>query len=351
MIRGRPQLETLLDGVDEGTAKRLDRAEPAVGDALRRYRREYGMRALRYEVAEPTLGESPALVLGLVRDQLACGYDPEGDEATLEARRAEALSRARVALARRSVAERERFERVLAAARRAYPVREENQFFTVSEPLALIRGAALEAGRRLAERGALAAREDVFFLEPDEAVAALAGGTSVRDLVAARRRERGAAAAHPGPQAYGPDPATPPPLDALPREARFANEAMAWAVDRIFALDHAAPAGGDSSLRGVAASPGEYVGIVRVVHGEEDFGKLRIGDVLVCRVTSPVWSVVFPTVGALVTDAGGILSHPAIIAREYRIPAVVATGCATNVLRDGERVRVDGTRGEVTPAG
>jgi pyruvate,water dikinase len=80
---------------------------------------------------------------------------------------------------------------------------------------------------------------------------------------------------------------------------------------------------------------------------EAEFGKLEAGDILVCPMTSPVWSVLFPSIGALVTDTGGILSHPAIIAREYRVPAVVATGNATRLLRDGQIVTVDGTMGSV----
>ncbi|MFL6044598.1 MAG: PEP-utilizing enzyme [Propionibacteriaceae bacterium] len=70
-------------------------------------------------------------------------------------------------------------------------------------------------------------------------------------------------------------------------------------------------------------------------------------DVLVCPATSPVWSVLFPSVGALVTDTGGILSHPAIIAREFRVPAVIATRVSTSQLHDGEVVTVDGTTGTV----
>jgi phosphohistidine swiveling domain-containing protein len=80
---------------------------------------------------------------------------------------------------------------------------------------------------------------------------------------------------------------------------------------------------------------------------ESEFGRLRPGDVLVCPITSPVWSVLFPSVGALVTDTGGLLSHPAIIAREYRLPAVVATGNATALLRDDQVVTVDGGAGRI----
>ncbi len=74
---------------------------------------------------------------------------------------------------------------------------------------------------------------------------------------------------------------------------------------------------------------------------------LQPGDVLVCPITSPAWSVLFPNVKALVADAGSVLSHSAIIAREFAIPAVVATGNATSVIRDGQLVTVDGTTGSV----
>jgi pyruvate,water dikinase len=84
-----------------------------------------------------------------------------------------------------------------------------------------------------------------------------------------------------------------------------------------------------------------------VVLSEADFGKIQPGDVLVCPATSPVWSVVFPQLGALVTDSGGLLSHPAIIAREYGIPAVVATGHVTSLVSDGDQLAVDGAAGVV----
>ena len=100
-------------------------------------------------------------------------------------------------------------------------------------------------------------------------------------------------------------------------------------------------------MRGLAASPGTYTGFVRVLHSEADFDRIHPGDVLVCPITAPPWSMLFPNVGALVTDWGSLLSHPAIIAREFHIPAVLATGNATSLLRDGQQVTVDGTAGTV----
>ncbi len=101
------------------------------------------------------------------------------------------------------------------------------------------------------------------------------------------------------------------------------------------------------ALQGLAASPGQYTGSVRIIMNEAEFSKLKPGDVLVCPTTQPPWSVLFPIVGALVTDSGGILSHPAIIAREYGVPAVLATGNATSILHDDQVVTVDGDSGRI----
>jgi len=107
------------------------------------------------------------------------------------------------------------------------------------------------------------------------------------------------------------------------------------------------PATDPTHLAGVPASPGTYSGPARIVRGEAEFTRLRPGDVLVCPTTSPPWSVLFLHAGAVVTDAGGVLSHTAVIAREYGIPAVLATGDATRRIHDGDVVNVDGTNGTV----
>ncbi len=305
----------------------------------------HGCRALRYDVAEQNLDERPDLVLGLVADQLAAGFDPARTATALADRRGRAAADARSRLT--SSQARAKFDRALGRAVDAYPVREDNVYFTVSAPLALMRRTAVEIGRRLADRRQLDSGDDVFFLEADEARAALRDGTDRRDLAMRRQGERAWVLAHPGPVSYGKDPGPPPSFASLPAEPRLANEGFLWAVDRIFGPDTTGQGGPDSSVTGIAASPGSYTGPVRVITSEAEFGRLRAGDVLVCPVTSPVWSVLFPSIGALVTDTGGILSHPAIIAREYGVPAVVATGNGTAVLHDGQLVTVDGTAGVV----
>jgi rifampicin phosphotransferase len=127
---GSDRLAVRSSGVDED----LPGASYA-GQTFDDYQREFAFRALNYELAEPSLGETPELTLGLLADQVARNYDPDAEAAALAERRKAAQKEARTALAGRPSADRERFERALARAERAYPVREDNEFFTYSVPL------------------------------------------------------------------------------------------------------------------------------------------------------------------------------------------------------------------------
>ena len=109
----------------------------------------------------------------------------------------------------------------------------------------------------------------------------------------------------------------------------------------------AAAEGEDGVLRGTPASAGRVTGTARIIHSEADFHVLEPGDIAVCPGTRPSSSVIFPMIGGIVADAGGAVSHPAIIAREYGIPAVVAAVGATDAIRDGEVITVDGAEGTV----
>ena len=348
-VRNNPALGELLEVIDGHTAARMAKVDPDFGAAFDAYVQEFGCRPIRYELTVPTVAETPEWPLALLRDQLRQGYDPATDAAVLAERRARLAAEARGALAGRPAADGERFDRELARAEKVYPLREEHGFYDSSAPTALIRYAALELGARLSSRGQIERTDDVFFLEMDEARAALSDGGDLRELVRRRYGERAWALAHPGPASYGATPPPPPSFAFLPYEARQAHEAIMWALERIFATADSGRRQPDSgTLSGIAASAGSYSGRVRVIMDESEFHKIQAWEVLVCPITSPVWSVLFPSIGALVTDSGGILSHSAIIAREYRIPAVVATGNATTLLCDGQLVAVDGSAGTVT---
>jgi len=139
-----------------------------------------------------------------------------------------------------------------------------------------------------------------------------------------------------------------PNLQRLPAPARENVTDLLWLLDEVTpTLGRITSDAGSPVIDGTAAARGSARGPVRIVRDETEFDKLQAGDVLVCECTSPAWSIVFPSLSAVVTNSGGILSHPAIVAREFGIPAVVATGDATSRLKDGQQVVVDGTAGTV----
>ncbi len=349
MVRKQPELRLLLESGDESQLMvRLASMAPDFARAFMSYQQEFGCRAVAYEVALPTIAETPSLTISLILNQLKRIYDPQTDANILANERNSALTVAEELLTHRPPQDKQRFERDLNRAQLAYPVREDHEFYLSQAPLALLRYIALEIGCRLVKRAQLFERDDVFWLEVSELVSSLQNGSDCRSLVEQRKVERTWVEARPGPASYG-KPAGPPPSPSIfPRHASFMIAGMKWFFESMSAQKDSAQTQKDGdTIRGIAASPGNYSGTVRIILNEGQFTKIQIGDVLVCLTTSPVWSMVFPSIGALVTDAGGILSHPAIIAREYRVPAVVATGNATQLLRDGQRVRVDGSSGVV----
>jgi pyruvate,water dikinase len=105
--------------------------------------------------------------------------------------------------------------------------------------------------------------------------------------------------------------------------------------------------GDANKVKGLPGSAGVVRGTARVIHSLTEAGKLQPGDVLVTESTEPPWTPLFATAAAIVTDTGGVLSHSAVVAREYRIPAVVGTVHATSTFRDGQLLEVDGNAGVV----
>ncbi|MFI5593047.1 PEP/pyruvate-binding domain-containing protein [Amycolatopsis sp. NPDC051758] len=322
--------------------------EPAgeFAEAFQTYLVEYGQRCLGADLAEPSLAEQPRLVLSLIADQLDVGSDPAAASAAAIAEREETVAAAR---ARLSGVDLTRFDRALVRAQRAFPLRDDTGF-EAHVAWAQVRYALRELAARMVSSGWLADVDDVFLLTLDEVRAAFTAGAAQQDLVRLRAGQQAWSQAHLGPQTYGEyqgGPDREPVLAELAPADRAVLEPMLW-IDSVSELGagHRAAAG-DRLLRGTAASAGRYTGVVRVVISEREFAKLRPGDVLVCPETTPQWSVLFGGIGALITDTGGLLSHPSILAREHGIPAVVATGNATEVLHDGQLVTVDGTTGAV----
>ena len=237
-----------------------------------------------------------------------------------------------------------------AAARAIYPVREDNTVVVGDRPLALLRRWMLEVAGRLVARGILADADDAAYLTIEELRGALTGAgglaSALTETIRRRRGEEAWVRANPGPLHLGAQGAMPD-ISRLPAALRQVNEPILWGVAHEYPPPAELPTDADVLLAGVAASAGVAEGTVRIIRSHQDIGRLQSGDVLVCQVTSPSWAPLFPLATAVVADGGGVLSHAAIAAREHGLPAVLGTGQGTTMLRDGQQIRVDGTRGLV----
>jgi len=348
-VQGKPAIHQYLLNPGPHPMGELKALDVDFAEAFRNYQKNYGCRALRYEVMEPTLGEKPQVLLQLIRNQIQRSYDPVAEEILLSKQREESQKNALDLISQKGPRDQEKFKVALKAAQDAYPAQEDNEFFNISIPLALLRYVLLEMGSRLKNRGLIKEITDIFFLNPEEARQAFVEGRDYTEVIFRRRGERVWIKSHPGPSSYGTPPKGESDWSLFPEELRQVSQALVWGLE----TDREIPKGKrddaiNQEILGKPGSPGEYTGAVRVVLNEYEFNKVQAGDVLVCPITCPVWSILFSSIGALVTDTGGVLAHAAIIAREYGIPAVLATGNATQRLRDGQIVKVDGSTGRVS---
>jgi phosphohistidine swiveling domain-containing protein len=201
--------------------------------------------------------------------------------------------------------------RALAARAGEFAAIRENVKHEFYRPIDAIRALVQQAAALLEAGGRLEAAADMFFLEPGELRALTDGDASGELRALAARRRAFWAGREPG--ADGPGPAAQRP----------------------------------AHLQGVGASPGEAVGTARVLRGPDQAGRLGAGDILVVEALDIGWTPVFGLVGGIVTSVGGVLSHPCTVARELRVPVVAGVASSQTLIRDGDRVRIDGAAGDV----
>lgn len=338
-ISRSPTAMAALEGSDGGLMDRVSAVDPSSAQAISRWVEIYGFRTTQYDWSSLTIAEQPSLVGRMIRAETE-RETPLLDDGEIEAS-------ARQLLAPNDVGE---FNDLLVKARDVYPIREDNIHWTSLASGALLRRAYLEVGARLAADGSIAVADDIFMLERDEVATALgASDDSYHDLVRRRRAELAWAAAHPGPGFLGDPPGPPPDIGAFPEAGRRINGAMLWAVGAEFTpIVRSDPDG--ETLSGLPGAAGTHTGPARIIRSEADFGRVQLGDVVICPITNPSWAVLFGIAGAFVCDAGGPLSHTAVLTREYNIPSVLATGDATQRIAEGAVVTVDGTAGTIVPA-
>lgn len=289
------RIEAALDAPDpaavlEGTAY-LGRFE--------RFLNEFGSREL--SLFGPSWREEPAVVWSMLRSMV------RRPTPAAAADRSGAGLRHALTLVRSPL--RPAFRWLLRKARALEALREDTHFLMM-RPFPIGRAAALELGRRFVNRGLLQRADDALFLVRNEIEGAVRDGAPSLSDIAVRRRALYLAVREDG---------------LVPTE---------W-----FPLP--------GSLHGVPASGGTAEGTARLISSPADFRRLQAGDILVCRYTNPAWTPLFSVAAGVVAETGGMAAHAAIVAREYRIPAVMGVGGATSLIKDGQSIRLDGSTGEV----
>ena len=334
---------SLLDSDDDpGEVLEAMRALPSeTGAAARDYLDLVGYRLLDgFDISGRYALELPDALLRAIR----LAVDDSGPQAA-DVEEATADVRAKV-----PEQHQEQFDELLAEARATYKVRDERGVFSDIWASGIMRRAVLAGGHRLAERNRIQEAEHFVDAGFGEMCDLLAGtdGPSAEEL-AGRHELRTSLTAKDVPQTLGDPPQPPPDPSGLPPGAGRVMRAMGIVIGEMFGSSEKQHE--EKLLRGLAASPGVFEGTARRVAGPTEFDRIVEGDVLVTESTSEAFNILLPLLGGLVTDVGGLLSHAAIVSREYGIPSVVGTREGTELIPDGARVRVDGDKGEVAVLG
>jgi len=321
---GLDEALALLAGSSADTARLL-----ASGD-VDAYLRHYGWRAVaNYDVDSPTVGEMPHVVKATLA-------------AVLENPHVDAVPPIAEARARVPATDHARFDALLDEARYAYGIRDDNAGITLQWTVGLVRRALLEIGGRFVKAGRVSAVEDIFELTPDEIAQLLVDNTGPsREEVAQRRERRQANNALDAPRELGPEDQIPP-LKPMPPALRRVTASFIIQADLLYSDGDAPP------LTGTGIGTALISGPARVVRSAEDaFDRLQPGDILVTTMTTPAYDAVLPMLAGLVVEEGGPMSHAAIVAREFGLPAVVGARDALLHITDGQRIELDPRAGTV----
>ena len=235
-----------------------------------------------------------------------------------------------------------RFESTLKNAQIANTISEDHAFWIDNALMYYLREIFLEFGRRFSDKGVMDNADDVWNLKPDELFETAQQFPRIdrHQLIAERRAVVEHFSSVSPPAALGSRSAGPRPDS---KSGRAVSRFMGVHASRATS----APLDDPNTIPGQAASSGVARGPACVCHSLSEAAKLKSGDILVAETTLPAWTHLFAIANAVVTDVGGILSHCAVVAREYGIPAVVDTGVASSSIKDGQLIEVDGNAGVV----
>lgn len=290
----------------------------------------YGHRtAITHEFTEETWFENPSYALSMITNYVQNDYDFDKEFRQIVAERQAKVKELFARLPEGEMTN--HFKEIYEWALSCWGADEDHHFYIDTMIAAKSRYFLKNVGRTLVRHHILACEEDIFYLYLDDLLEVLQKPAPLHEVA---RQNKHTFKKY---KSRNPKPFFGISSDVLRDPV----------IERIFGLPRDLMEAQAKSFKGYAASSGIYTGKVKIIYGQDDFNKLHRGDILVCKAAAPPWTVLFPTAGALITDAGGILSHASIVAREYRLPSVVGTKVATSILKDGDEVTVDGTNGVV----
>jgi pyruvate,water dikinase len=314
--------------------KASQRGRRFIDERVAPYQKEYGWHAVwSHEFIFPNVVEVMEPVIELVRGYIETNYDYPKTIAVLAADIKAAAAEILEGL------EGEALEEMRAANDinlRMAPLTPDHHFYIDQGANAHVRQVLLAIGRKLVAAGALDSPDDVVLFRYNELRVFMGNpaGMDGRAIVAKAKAAREKAYTFRPKEWVGTVTATQLAFPYL----------NLWGFPDKFYRKESTVAG---QINGIGGSPGVVEGIARVVLREDQFDDVRAGDILVCQMTNPAWVVLFTKIVGLVTDAGGTVSHPAVLSREFGIPAVVGTSVGTEQIKNGDRVRINGTTGVV----
>jgi len=304
------------------------------------YAREFGYKAIyAHEYNGKLAVEDPTPIIGEVKGYYASDFDYEATYRKCIDEQTGAIALLRGKLAGRPQAEKDRFEEALRLNLSMLPLTADHHFYFDQSTYARMRLVLLAVGRKMVKEGLLDSADDIMLLEYEQ-LRRYVGNPKEYDGrgIIARARQAMERAGGITPRDW---------VGTVTQQNMYEEPYHTlWGYPEKFERQQKETKV-KGQVHGVPASAGVAEGVARVVHSPSEFNDVKSGEIMVCVMTNPAWVVVFPKIAGLVTDAGGALSHSAVVAREFMIPAVVGTASATKEIRTGDTIRVDGGAGLV----
>lgn len=309
------------------------------------YREEYGFKAMyTHEFIYKTWYEDPTPVYEAVRGYVANDYDFNAEyKACMDSQKA-AIDGLYARVSDPTLLAELKYALELCV--KMAPLTPDHHFYIDQGIYSHMRVAFVRIGEAMVRAGLLEDAEDIFMLKYDEIRCACTSDYPVKELVKTRRAEIEAAKKMAPQEWYG-----------TATEWQVYNEPYKslWGYPQKFEAEQQEKETkaeiSKTVLKGIPGCPGCQEGVAHLVSDPSELDTVKEGEILVCKMTNPAWVVSFSKISALVTDTGGALSHPAVVAREFGVPCVVGTRRATQLIKTGDKIRVDGSKGVVEVIG